>query len=180
MYFALFSGLFGTSIMLATLLETLKTLIRRWYIVVLGIVLMAVAVYFNTLVHPYLLADNRHYTFYVWNKFYGRYSWARYAIIPAYAYCMTALYLSLRNKAAGFKTMYAICAFTAIALQKLIEVRYFIIPYLILRLNTIDLKPRYILAEFLSYCFVNFLAFNMFFYMEIYWSDYEAVQRIMW
>jgi alpha-1,2-glucosyltransferase len=37
-----------------------------------------------TLEHPYLLADNRHYTFYLWKKIMGRTWWMRYACIPGY------------------------------------------------------------------------------------------------
>ena len=37
-----------------------------------------------TLEHPYLLADNRHYTFYLWRKVIGRAWWVRYACIPGY------------------------------------------------------------------------------------------------
>lgn len=34
--------------------------------------------------HPFLLADNRHYTFYLWRLISRRY-WTRYVLVPAYA-----------------------------------------------------------------------------------------------
>ena len=52
-------------------------------IVVLG---MLVVVHLNTVVHPFLLADNRHYTFYVF-KILRLYPWLWYAMTPIYALC---------------------------------------------------------------------------------------------
>lgn len=37
-------------------------------------------------VHPFLLADNRHYTFYIWRKFFRRYSMAKFAPLAMYIY----------------------------------------------------------------------------------------------
>ena len=40
-----------------------------------------VAVHFNTIVHPYTLADNRHYVFYVF-KILRRYPALKYLAVP--------------------------------------------------------------------------------------------------
>ena len=32
--------------------------------------------------HPYLLADNRHYTFYIWRKVFMRHELVKYAFVP--------------------------------------------------------------------------------------------------
>lgn len=37
----------------------------------------------GTLAHPYLLADNRHYTFYIWRRVFERHWAVRYLLIPA-------------------------------------------------------------------------------------------------
>lgn len=37
-----------------------------------------------SLVHPYLVADNRHYTFYLWRKVFGRGELVRLAAVPGY------------------------------------------------------------------------------------------------
>lgn len=39
---------------------------------------------FNTIIHPFTLADNRHYMFYVFRYSILRASWVRYALVPAY------------------------------------------------------------------------------------------------
>jgi len=37
-------------------------------------------------VHPFMLADNRHYTFYVWSKFFLRHPLAKFAPTPLYIF----------------------------------------------------------------------------------------------
>lgn len=172
--------MFGAAHVLTNILDTIKTIIRRWYIVLLTIIILVVIVYANTLVHPYLLADNRHYIFYIWNRFYGRYPLARYVIVPLYVFALISIDQSLVNKSAGFKTMFTICLFAACAFQKLLEIRYFIIPYLLIRLNASEIKWRYLLIEFLICFLINFSTFSVFFNVEIHWDDYKDAQRFMW
>lgn len=58
---------------------------RLW--VFLGMVIVATAVaHFNTIVHPFLLADNRHYMFYVF-KILRTHPWLYYALAPIYVIC---------------------------------------------------------------------------------------------
>lgn len=42
---------------------------------------------FNTIIHPFTLADNRHYVFYVFRYSILRAWWARYALAPVYVVC---------------------------------------------------------------------------------------------
>ena len=46
---------------------------------------MFLAVYFNTIIHPFTLADNRHYTFYVFRIL--RQPWIKFAAVPIYFIC---------------------------------------------------------------------------------------------
>jgi alpha-1,2-glucosyltransferase len=50
-------------------------------VLVLGIV------HFNTIIHPFTLADNRHYIFYVFRWLILRNFWIRYIWIPGYVVC---------------------------------------------------------------------------------------------
>lgn len=179
-YFSLFVIVFAPSVVLTHLSATIKCLLNRWYLAIITAGLAAGIVYANTLVHPYLLADNRHYTFYLWNKFYGKYGLARYVIIPVYIFGAALIGQAMENKSAGFKLMYGLCATVAIALQKMIEVRYFLIPFLILRLNTGSVKLRWLLVELIFYVAINAIVFHMFMTKEIYWSNYDHVQRLIW
>jgi alpha-1,2-glucosyltransferase len=45
-------------------------------------VLLYVCVERFTMAHKYLLADNRHYTFYLWRKVFMRADWVKFALIP--------------------------------------------------------------------------------------------------
>lgn len=180
LYYALFVVIFAPAVVLTHLTTALQTLISNWYAVLLTAIGIVAIVYCNTRVHPYLLADNRHYTFYVWNKFYGKHGLARYCIIPAYIFAVTLIYHAISNKSAGFKLMYSLCTVAALALQPMIEVRYFLIPFLVLRLNTAKIRLRWLLIELVFYLLINAAVFYMFSTKEIYWSDYDHVQRLIW
>jgi alpha-1,2-glucosyltransferase len=48
-----------------------------------------------TLVHPYLLADNRHYTFYIWRKVFAKHWLPRYCLTPGYVLAWLLLLAAL-------------------------------------------------------------------------------------
>ncbi|CAK7212860.1 glucosyltransferase [Sporothrix bragantina] len=74
---------------------------KAYYPVYLVIVFdaMLTIVYFNTLIHPFTLADNRHYMFYVFRYTIRRSVLIRYALVPIYALtgwaCWRILWLGL-------------------------------------------------------------------------------------
>lgn len=138
-----------------------------------------ILIYKNTIVHPYMLADNRHYLFYVWNKFYGKYWWFKFVMVPLYLVCILILYNSTLIGSAGFRLMLTICTMP-ITLQKLIEIRYFIIPFLITRLTITSVKFKLLILELIFYICINFIVFYLFSTKEIYWVDYDHVQRLIW
>jgi alpha-1,2-glucosyltransferase len=47
---------------------------------------------FFSIEHPFLLADNRHYTFYVWRKIYRRHWTAPYLSTPLYVFAFSAIF----------------------------------------------------------------------------------------
>lgn len=48
-------------------------------------------------VHKFLLADNRHYTFYVWRKFFRKHALAKFVPTPLYLYCGWRCWTELRT-----------------------------------------------------------------------------------
>lgn len=80
-------------------LDTLPTFLRSSFIkqrlprlkvlLTVGLV-MLVVVRFNTVIHPFTLADNRHYMFYVF-RILLRHPLIKYAVVPIYAYCAWAV-----------------------------------------------------------------------------------------
>ncbi|CRK89688.1 CLUMA_CG003403, isoform A [Clunio marinus] len=180
-YFSLFVLVFGCSLWLPQLFR-LHKIFSSWKCL-LGIFLltlfMILTVKYNTLVHPYLLADNRHYTFYVWKRFYQRHALAKYAIIPVYIFGLSTIFTSM-DGSIGFKIFFVLSTIATLCLQKLIEVRYFLIPFLLLKLNRKSVTKSLSLLELLVNILINQITFIIFFQVQVRWKDFNEVQRIIW
>lgn len=180
-YFALFTLLFAPSIVLSKLKPVAQHMLHKWYVYLAIFAISALIVRFNTLVHPYLLADNRHYTFYLWNRFFNQYEWLRYALIPIYVTALAAIWHFLKDQqSVSFTVCYIVCTVTSIALQKLLEVRYFILPYLVLRVHLRGISPKLILLELVLYLALNAATLHLFFTKKIWWENYNEPQRLIW
>lgn len=76
--------------------------------------------------HPFLLADNRHYTFYVWNRFLGRLPWLREALAPVYLYCGWLCYTRLgRAQTSLWFLIWCFACVLTLVPAHLLEPRYF-------------------------------------------------------
>lgn len=62
----------------------------RLLIAIPTLVLMTLTVHYNTLIHPFTLADNRHYTFYVFRILALRNPATKYLAVPLYFLCLWA------------------------------------------------------------------------------------------
>lgn len=62
-------------------------------------------VHLNTIVHPFTLADNRHYMFYVFRYTILRGQWVRYALIPAYVLCWSICWKTLGGRQATYDAL---------------------------------------------------------------------------
>lgn len=134
-----------------------------------------------TYVHEYLLADNRHYTFYIWRKIFQRHWIVKYLAIPCYIYGMfiIAHQLISRNSVL-FVILFIKCVALVTIPQKLLEFRYFIIPFLIFRLHAPLPSPLSLLLEAALYITVNCLTVLLFLYKPFHWENSPDVQRFMW
>ncbi|KAI5634623.1 DIE2/ALG10 family domain-containing protein [Phthorimaea operculella] len=180
-YFLVFYGVFGLPYVLKQVPTTLKLILANKLKVIALCLLFLAIVHCKTIVHPYLLADNRHYTFYIWNRWYGKYDFARYASVPVYVFLLVNMYANLKDQnCISFLLAYSICLFVSLCLQSMIEVRYFLIPYIILRLRFVRPTLAMILSEFLWFIFINIATYQLFFNKEIMWNDFDEPQRLMW
>lgn len=180
-YFSIFVLVFGCSLWIPQLLKSHRIFLNPkclLSILVLGGVI-AVIVKYNTLVHPYLLADNRHYTFYVWNRLYARHELARYAIIPVYIFGLSTIFSSL-DGSIGFKIFFVVSTVLTLCLQRLIEVRYFLLPFLLLRLNRKTVTKKWSILELIVNLLINQFTFTIFFNVKIRWENFDEIQRIIW
>lgn len=125
--------------------------------------LMLYIVHFNTIVHPFLLADNRHYVFYIFRWILLRHPVAKYLVVPIYFVCGWATIIALggtqgsttgstqmnqskekgndrgeqvgaqRNRA-SFVIVWLIATALSLITAPLVEPRYFILPWVMWRL----------------------------------------------
>uniref|UniRef100_H2Z277 Dol-P-Glc:Glc(2)Man(9)GlcNAc(2)-PP-Dol alpha-1,2-glucosyltransferase n=1 Tax=Ciona savignyi TaxID=51511 RepID=H2Z277_CIOSA len=130
--------------------------------------------------HPYLLADNRHYVFYLWRLFLGR-SVIRYVAVPVYMFAAWSINDSLsKNCTSLWKVVYIICVSCQTAPQKLLEFRYFILPYIVFRINVKPQSKNTVWVELIIAVFVNLITVAVFLNKTFYWEDLKEPQRIMW
>lgn len=158
----------------------LHSLRRNWlqYIVVATTSLFLVWKF--TYAHKYLLADNRHYTFYVWRKIFQRHELVKYILIPVYIFAGWSFTDSLKSKSVFWNLVYFVCLFATTVPQKLLEFRYFILPYIIYRLNIPMPSLSKLLLELALYLSVNAVTFHFFLNKPFQGPNNEAVQRFMW
>lgn len=180
-YFLLFTLVFGPSLWIPQISSAIKSFFtpKGMITTIFLAAIMALVIHHNTIIHPYLLADNRHYTFYIWNRFYGRHLMVRYLLIPVYIFGLFVVNKSL-NGSIGSKLFFFISIALTVCLQSLLEIRYFLIPFLLLRLQTKNIVKKWSFLEFLLNLILNFVTFNIFFTKEIKWVDFDEPQRIIW
>lgn len=197
-YCSLFMMLFGWPLFLNT--NTFKKYLKFIFgkPINVGFTLASYLVLFLTIkkfttVHPFLLADNRHYTFYIWKKIISP---NRYFLIPLYHFVITVLIqkLAIRNNICII-VAYIVCTAISIVPSPLFEPRYYILPFLYWRMlvlyeNDEQLIPKEpkdmgkvirLVVEFLWNLFVNIAMLYVFINYEFYWeSDPSVIQRIIW
>lgn len=172
-----------------------------WFILI-GILLAICLLPRFTYKHPYLLADNRHYVFYLWKKFWYRHDLPSFRFIPIPLYVLTLVSMwnlvhfgsfqnfviykkEIQQNLENFqKIIYFLLTLLVIVPQPLIEFRYFLIPFIIWRLNcmkmTINIECcRQIIFELLSSIFINLFTFFIFHFKTFQYGD-GTLQRIIW
>lgn len=160
LYFVAFTGIFGAPMLifaegillksvfgfLSSMRRCLTNPTKQGSVVVLALAAVFYAVKKYTMAHPYLLADNRHYTFYIWRRSFMEYEMFKYAMIPVY-FCIFGVLARQLKKALKIRLpranngalalwILAFFAFTAATLipSPLLEFRYFIIPFVLVSL----------------------------------------------
>ncbi len=154
---------------------------KKLVLAVAVVMLMSVTVYKLTYAHEYLLADNRHFTFYIWKKIYQRHWTVKYLLIPGYLY---GGYTMQQNLAIGNSGLWILLYTIAVCLvtvpQKLLELRYFIIPYLMFRLHAKIPSFFHLAMESVLYAAVNAITIILFLYKPFHWENETSEQRFMW
>uniref|UniRef100_A0A1I7TR18 Dol-P-Glc:Glc(2)Man(9)GlcNAc(2)-PP-Dol alpha-1,2-glucosyltransferase n=1 Tax=Caenorhabditis tropicalis TaxID=1561998 RepID=A0A1I7TR18_9PELO len=141
---------------------------------------VAILVYNFSYDHPYLLADNRHFTFYIWKRFLALPS-LRCSFSPLYVLSATFLNKATWHIHVFHKILFAVGCFFTLVPAHLFEMRYYIIPYVIWRLSaTIHRHKSLLLMELASQIAIFSVVFYLFLFRSFEWPNEPGVrQRFM-
>lgn len=149
---------------------------KRVLVTILANIAMGLGVHFFTIHHPFLLADNRHYTFYIWRRVFRLHYVVPYLLCPLYLACGWAWFVRI-GKSQKLLQAISVPLFAAptLLLSPLVEPRYFLIPYILLRAQIVDLPEWMNWVEAGYYAIINWITMYVFLYMER-----EGVGRFLW
>ncbi|KAF2069770.1 hypothetical protein CYY_008909 [Polysphondylium violaceum] len=132
-----------------------------------------------TIHHRFILADNRHYTFYLWNRLFLRYPLFKYSLIPLYMYSIYYIKTNLSQRNCSLWILfYTICTSLVLLPSPLVEPRYYLVPFLIYQCNTITSK-RTLFVQIIYYLLINTLTIGIFLYRPFTYPD-GTTGRFFW
>ncbi|XP_072530326.1 dol-P-Glc:Glc(2)Man(9)GlcNAc(2)-PP-Dol alpha-1,2-glucosyltransferase [Salminus brasiliensis] len=181
-YFFSFTLVFSLPVSLCyhRLVRFVQSLRKHPFLFLLMAAVSLLLIWKFTFVHKYLLADNRHFPFYVWKRIFQKHHLIRFLLVPGYLFAAWNFLDALKFKSFFWILAFSACLVAATVPQKLLEFRYFILPYLLYRVHVpLPSLPR-LLLEFALYTAVNAATLYIFIYKTFHWPDSTAVQRFMW
>ncbi|KAJ8443218.1 hypothetical protein Cgig2_017211 [Carnegiea gigantea] len=96
-----------------------------------------------SIAHPYLLADNRHYPFYIWRKVIKAHWALKYVLVPLYVYSWISILDILgKTKSRIWVLAYFLASAATLVPAPLVEFRYYTIPFFIFMLNCASFEIR--------------------------------------
>jgi len=173
---ALISGDGGAYGLLCEVLTRMFGTKRRALVTGVLSVFMGVTVHLFTIHHPFLLSDNRHYTFYVWKRIFCLHPIVPYLFVPGYIACAWAWFLRVAPDQTLLQTLILpIFVLPTLLPTPLLEPRYFVIPYILLRAQVVDMPAWAVAVEGLWYAAINAVTVGVFLLAER-----PGVGRFMW
>nr|GMC79041.1 dol-P-Glc:Glc(2)Man(9)GlcNAc(2)-PP-Dol alpha-1,2-glucosyltransferase isoform X1 [Ipomoea batatas] len=140
-----------------------------------------ISVHFFSIAHPYLLADNRHYPFYLWRKVINRYWFMKYLLVPIYSYMwLSILSILVKSQKKIWVVAYFLATAATLVPAPLIEFRYYTIPFFFLILHSHVNDDRSWILMGLLYVAVNCFTMFMFLFRPFSWTHEPGVQRFIW
>ncbi|KRZ77234.1 Dol-P-Glc:Glc(2)Man(9)GlcNAc(2)-PP-Dol alpha-1,2-glucosyltransferase [Trichinella papuae] len=152
---------------------------RRKMLFSLLVIGSTVSIALFTYAHPYLLADNRHLTFYIWRRWFMAHWSAKYLLMPVYFLSLTAVHRSLEMHSFCWKILFWLTLALVTVPNRLLELRYFIIPYYMWRIHAKVQCTKTLLFEFTYSMLINCACLILFFYKTFSWPDEQHLQRII-
>ena len=131
--------------------------------------------------HPFLLADNRHVTFYVWRLVLGRHRMVPFVLAPVYALLGSLVYPSVwRAQGPLISLGLGVCSALVLVPSPLIELRYYTLPAMLLWLHAPPLRgAREWRPPLVAFALVNVAMLSIFLFRPYTWGD-GSTARFMW
>ncbi|XP_049386000.1 dol-P-Glc:Glc(2)Man(9)GlcNAc(2)-PP-Dol alpha-1,2-glucosyltransferase isoform X2 [Solanum stenotomum] len=188
MYFSLISVLFVTPVhftigQAAALARSFwkKNKLVSFFQLCTALAVGFLSVHFFSIAHPYLVADNRHYTFYLWRKVI-KFHWSmKYLLVPLYVYSWISIFNILaKSQRKTWVLVYFLATAATLIPAPLIEFRYYTIPFFFLILHSHVDDDRSWLLMGILYVAINIFTIYMFLFRPFSWVHETGVQRFIW
>ncbi|KAL1210895.1 Dol-P-Glc:Glc(2)Man(9)GlcNAc(2)-PP-Dol alpha-1,2-glucosyltransferase [Cardamine amara subsp. amara] len=189
MYFSLVSALFSAPLHFSAdqLRNQFQKLHRNWplslLLTLVALITGFASVHFFSLAHPYLLADNRHYPFYLWRKIINVHWSMKYMLVPVYVYSwFSILTLLAKTRRKIWVLVYFLATCGVLVPTPLIEFRYYTIPFYLFMLHSCVRSSGFATWLLIGTIFVctNVFTMAMFLFRPFKWSHEDGVQRFIW
>lgn len=163
---------------LPNLLSHLRHLTDFKALAIQGVI--AVLVYNFSYDHPYLLADNRHFTFYIWKRFLSNPA-IRASLAPLYIFSLRFMMESTPNLHILHQSLFIFSSLMVLVPAHLFEMRYYIVPYAMWRLTVSNHRTKFLLLlEIASQIALFSVVFLLFLFKTFEWPNEPGVkQRFM-
>ncbi|XP_012091633.1 dol-P-Glc:Glc(2)Man(9)GlcNAc(2)-PP-Dol alpha-1,2-glucosyltransferase isoform X2 [Jatropha curcas] len=139
------------------------------------------SVHFFSIAHPYLLADNRHYPFYLWRKVIKAHWLMKYLLVPCYVYSWFSIFSTLgKIRQKIWVLAYFLATAAVLVPAPLIELRYYTIPFYFLMLHSNVNNKQSLIIMGLMYVVINAFTVIMFLFRPFHWNHEPGVQRFIW
>ncbi len=181
LYFAAFCTALGAPYALTRIKPFLQTCKRHPILCIMATILIIGTAQSYTMAHPYLLADNRHYTFYIWRRIITGTDKMPLLLTPCYLFGGFFVLYTTRRADLAFKIAFPICVVINLVPQYLLEFRYFVVPFMLQRLQIRPQSWWNLLAEFCLFQCLNAFTLFVFMYKTFEWEHMpNELQRFMW
>ena len=139
------------------------------------------SVRYGTIFHRYLVADNRHWTNFIWRRVLSE-ELIRNSLIPLHAFGVFILALTLKQGRGLLWTVGYLCTCGIVLIPSpLIEPRYYILPFVFFLLNVPIASKRAAFYQIFAFMAVNLFIVGYFLYCPFTWpSNPSQIQRRIW
>lgn len=178
-YFSFFTSIFAFPSFIFPCFELLRSNRKTKLVLILLALILTIIVSVNTMAHVFLISDNRHYTFYIWKRIFEK-PCGKFIPVPIYVVSMFCIVKNLSHVDGYTKVGYFISTIMCLVPHKLLEFRYFIMPYLLYNIEISSSVSNWqLILQLVLNIVINYLTVNLFLWSPFKWPD-GSIQRFSW